>query len=106
MMRTEPHKEHYATLFGKNISRKGPRNCRSLGYARDDKGESGYLWKVLSAPLPQEITFHRKVALSFVIPSVAEGSAVPRTFLETRDSILKLNCHLARPGVPWDRSVA
>jgi hypothetical protein len=22
----------------KNISRKGPRNCRSLGFARDDKG--------------------------------------------------------------------
>jgi hypothetical protein len=26
-----------------------------------------------------ETTFHRKVALSFVIPSEAEGSAVPRT---------------------------
>jgi hypothetical protein len=26
-------------------------------------------------------TFHTKVALSFVIPSEAEGSAVPRTFL-------------------------
>ena len=25
---------------GKNISRNGPRNCRSLGYARDDKGEA------------------------------------------------------------------
>jgi hypothetical protein len=25
-------------------------------------------------------TVHRKVALSFVIPSEAEGSAVPRTF--------------------------
>jgi hypothetical protein len=24
-----------------NISTKGPLNCRSLGYARDDKGESG-----------------------------------------------------------------
>jgi hypothetical protein len=24
-----------------NISRRGPLNCRSLGYARDDKGESG-----------------------------------------------------------------
>ena len=26
--------------MSKNISRKGPRNCRSLGCARDDKGES------------------------------------------------------------------
>jgi len=26
--------------LSKNISRKGPRNCRSLGCARDDKGES------------------------------------------------------------------
>jgi hypothetical protein len=25
----------------KNISRRGPRNCRSLGFARDDKGEGG-----------------------------------------------------------------
>jgi hypothetical protein len=29
---------------------------------------------------PSETTFHRKVTLSFVIPSEAEGSAVPRTF--------------------------
>jgi hypothetical protein len=26
-------------MLWKNISRKGPRNCRSLGYARDDKKE-------------------------------------------------------------------
>jgi hypothetical protein len=25
--------------MSKNISRKGPRNCRSLGFARDDKKE-------------------------------------------------------------------
>jgi hypothetical protein len=25
----------------KNISTNGPRNCRSLGFARDDKGEGG-----------------------------------------------------------------
>jgi hypothetical protein len=25
--------------LSKNISKKGPRNCRSLGCARDDKGE-------------------------------------------------------------------
>src|SRR5450755_2772675 len=25
--------------LSKNISKKGPRNCRSLGFARDDKGE-------------------------------------------------------------------
>jgi len=31
----------YATLCRKNISRNGPRNCRSLGFARDDKGEGG-----------------------------------------------------------------
>ena len=26
--------------------------------------------------------------------------------LETRNTMLKQNCHLACPGVPWDRSVA
>jgi hypothetical protein len=25
--------------LSKNISKSGPRNCRSLGFARDDKGE-------------------------------------------------------------------
>jgi hypothetical protein len=25
--------------LSKNISKKGPRNCRSLGFARDDKGK-------------------------------------------------------------------
>ena len=30
-----------AALRRKNIPRKGPRNCRSLGCARDDKGEGG-----------------------------------------------------------------
>jgi hypothetical protein len=29
---------------------------------------------------PSEAAFHRKVVLSFVIPSEAKGSAVPRTF--------------------------
>jgi hypothetical protein len=34
--------------FGrKNISRKGPRNCRSLGFARDDKGEGDSVWRVV-----------------------------------------------------------
>jgi hypothetical protein len=27
--------------LSKNISTKGPLNCRSLGFARDDKGEGG-----------------------------------------------------------------
>jgi hypothetical protein len=27
------------TAPSKNIPKKGPRNCRSLGFARDDKGE-------------------------------------------------------------------
>ena len=34
-------------------------------------------------------TFHVTVALSFVIPSEAEGSAVPRNHLETRHTMLK-----------------
>jgi hypothetical protein len=29
------------SLRSKDISKKGPRNCRSLGFAGDDKGESG-----------------------------------------------------------------
>jgi hypothetical protein len=28
--------------LSKNVSRKGPRNCRSLGFARDDKGEGDF----------------------------------------------------------------
>jgi hypothetical protein len=36
---------------------------------------------VMKKAFGSETTLHRKVALSFVIPSEAEGSAVPRTFL-------------------------
>jgi hypothetical protein len=41
-------------------------------------------------------TLYATVVLSFVIPSEAEGSAVPRTFVETSTFILKQNCHLDR----------
>jgi hypothetical protein len=34
----------------------------------------------MKMPAVQATAFHRKVAFSFVIPSEAEGSAVPRTF--------------------------
>jgi hypothetical protein len=40
--------------------------------------------------------FQGTIALSFVIPSEAEGSAVQRPFLETLALILKQNCHLDR----------
>jgi hypothetical protein len=37
---SENHRSiHYTTLRSKNISTKGPRNRRSLGFARDDKGK-------------------------------------------------------------------
>src|SRR5271154_1328019 len=39
-----PRKKPRAPLryaLSKNISRKGPQNCRSLGFARDDKGDNG-----------------------------------------------------------------
>jgi hypothetical protein len=46
-----------------NIPTKGPRNCRSLGFARDDKGEGDLLWKVVSEPkdasVPQPISMNR-----------------------------------------------
>jgi hypothetical protein len=53
-----------------------------------------------------ETTFHRKVALSFVIPSEAEGSAVPRTSpgnassysqteLSSRPERTRISCHEA-----------
>jgi hypothetical protein len=73
---------------GKNISKRGPRNRRSLGYARDDKGYGGAFIK--SSPLggPKAVENSRplhfaplngRATLPFVIPSEAEGSAVQRT---------------------------
>jgi hypothetical protein len=58
------------------------------------------------------IIFHENVTLSFVIPKPTCPGVPWRDlqfrgpFLEARNSILKQNCHLACPGVPWDRSVA
>jgi hypothetical protein len=62
----------------KNISTKGPLNCRSLGFARDDKGKGDGCME--SGCLGLANTLYGTVVLSFVIPSEAEGSAVPRTF--------------------------
>jgi len=66
----------------KNISKRGPLNRRSLGFARDDKGKRGTSkeigrWK---APSQQQLLMET-ASLPFVIPSEAEGSAVQRTSL-------------------------
>ena len=63
----------------------------------------------LSSAVPVQIRFEKRlgsetnlygtVALSFVIPSEAEGSAVPRTSPGNTEFTIKQNCHL-------DRSVA
>jgi hypothetical protein len=64
--------------------------------ARDDKGkglgsiESG-CWGATFSPLT---TLHTRVTLSFVIPSAAEGSAVPRTLSGNAESHLPQPCHL------------
>jgi hypothetical protein len=47
-------------------------------------------------------TLYGNVAPSFVIPSEAEGSAVPRTFRGNTDFAFRMNCQLDRsvPGFP------
>ena len=49
------------------------------------------------------MAFHRYQSV-VLQPSEAEGSAVPRTFLETRKTILKQNCHLACPAPGPERT--
>jgi hypothetical protein len=63
---------------------------------------------LLSAPVEamknafgSETALHRSVALSFVIPSEAEGSAVPRTFPGKADLGAQQNCHLDRSVAQW-----
>jgi hypothetical protein len=41
-------------------------------------------------------TLYGNVAPSFVIPSEAEGSAVPRTFRGNTGFAFRMNCHLDR----------
>jgi hypothetical protein len=43
---------------------------------------------------------YETVTVSFVIPSEAEGSAVPRTSPGSAEFHPPTNCHLACPGVP------
>jgi hypothetical protein len=57
----------------KHISRRDPLNRRSLGFARDDKGDGDTSMKSVFCPAG---TFDGSFALPFVIPSEAEGSAV------------------------------
>jgi hypothetical protein len=49
--------------------------CEKKSQARDDKGKGELPWKVVSG-LGPATTLYGAVALSFVIPSEAEGSAV------------------------------
>jgi hypothetical protein len=71
------------SLWSKNISKRGPLNRGSLGFARDDKGggtskksgcwaEGAFHEKRLLAAVGLSAT----AAVPFVIPSEAEGSAV------------------------------
>jgi hypothetical protein len=53
--------------------------------------------------LTEAATLDRKSGEADLSRRAVEGPAVPRTFLETRNTIVKQNCHLARPGAPWDR---
>jgi len=49
-------------------------------------------------------TLYGTVALSFVIPRKPRDLQFRGPVLETRNTILKQKCHLACPGVPWDRT--
>jgi hypothetical protein len=88
----------------KNISKKGPRNCRSLGFARDDKGESG-CWRkasfggpleVMNKAFSPETTFYRKSLFPLSSRAKARDLQFSGPFMETRNSVLKQICHLAR----------
>jgi hypothetical protein len=58
--------------LSKNISRKGPRNCRSLGFARDDKGKGNR--SIKSGCLLSEAALHGSAALPFVVSTEAQRS--------------------------------
>ena len=45
--KAEPQISPFGYALSKNISTKGPLNCRSLGCARDDKGEGGWQRRTL-----------------------------------------------------------
>jgi hypothetical protein len=79
--------------LSKNISRRGPLNRRSLGFARDDKGnrnastEPGCWTEGALTAAGQPLSLEN-AAVPFVIPSEAEGSAVQRTCPENVFDIL------------------
>jgi hypothetical protein len=54
------------------------------------------LWPIQGELLGPATTLYGTAALSFVIPSVAEGSAVRGPFVGTPTFILKQICHLDR----------
>jgi hypothetical protein len=63
------------------------------------------LFRQFEKRLGSATTLYGTVALSFVIPSEAEGSAVPRTSPGNANTLLKQNCHLdwSVPGFPATR---
>jgi hypothetical protein len=70
----------------KNISRKGPRNCRSLGFARDDKGEGDLLWEVV--PEPKDASVPQPISMK-PLPFPLSSRAKPRD-LQFRGPFLEM----------------
>src|SRR6266700_3214202 len=70
-------------LIGYPENTKGSKKSQSLGMTKD---RATFLWGVVPGPnalfitLGPATTCYSTTTLSFVIPSEAEGSAVPRTF--------------------------
>jgi hypothetical protein len=53
-----------------------------------------------------ETTFHRTIALSLSSRAKPRDLQFCGPLLETRNPVPPQNCHLACPGVPWNRSEA
>ena len=85
--------------IGYKLCRFSPDSLSASRLLGMKKERATFLWKVVSETPRLSTTLYETVALSFVIPSEAEGSAVPRTSPGNTEFTIKQNCHL-------DRSVA
>jgi hypothetical protein len=100
-------KESHMKPDFENISRKGPRNCRSLGFARDDKKErlaarKGRLLRkrppnnlpgFSQAPCPLATVLSLQHPLHFVIPSGGMACGPPMRMKMFRFSNLSARTH-------------
>ena len=96
---------HCISIRLKNISRKGPRNCRSLGFARDDKGEGDASIRIRCWWREPQVPPLRYAPVGMTIHIGARDASAQENFVNSIEKSQALGMTKERAMLPW-RAIA